>query len=63
MFSRLKKLRARVRYLVDRAFAREFAGQLLLLFVLGKTMGLRVEKDDERMGLDQSSHSETGYNY
>ena len=36
---------------------------LLLLFVLGKTMGLRVEKDDERMGLDQSSHSETGYNY
>lgn len=36
---------------------------LLLLFVLGKTMGLRVEKDDERMGLDQSAHSETGYNY
>ncbi|PLX96076.1 MAG: ammonia channel protein, partial [Desulfuromonas sp.] len=36
---------------------------LVLLFVLGKTMGLRVEKDDERMGLDQSSHSETGYNY
>jgi len=36
---------------------------LLLLFVLSKTMGLRVEKDDERMGLDQSSHSETGYNY
>jgi Amt family ammonium transporter len=35
---------------------------LVLLFVLGKTMGLRVEKDDERMGLDQSSHSETGYN-
>jgi Amt family ammonium transporter len=33
-----------------------------LLFVLGKTMGLRVEKDDERMGLDQSYHSETGYN-
>jgi len=36
---------------------------LALLFVLGKTMGLRVEKDDERMGLDQTSHSETGYNY
>jgi Amt family ammonium transporter len=36
---------------------------LLLLFVLGKTMGLRVEKDDERMGLDQSTHSESGYNY
>ncbi len=36
---------------------------LVLLFILGKTMGLRVEKDDERMGLDQSSHSESGYNY
>ncbi len=36
---------------------------LLLLFVLNKTMGLRVEKDDERKGLDQSAHSETGYNY
>jgi len=36
---------------------------LVLLLVLGKTMGLRVEKDDERMGLDQSAHSETGYNY
>ncbi len=35
---------------------------LALLFVLGKTMGLRVDKDEERMGLDQSSHSETGYN-
>ncbi len=34
-----------------------------LLFILGKTMGLRVEKDDERRGLDQSSHSESGYNY
>jgi len=40
MFSRLKKLRARVRYLVDRAFAREFAGQLLLLFVLVVTVTL-----------------------
>jgi Amt family ammonium transporter len=36
---------------------------LVLLFILGKTMGLRVEKDDERRGLDQSSHSESGYNY
>ncbi|MBW2503194.1 MAG: ammonium transporter [Deltaproteobacteria bacterium] len=36
---------------------------LILIFVLGKLMGLRVEKDDERMGLDQSAHSETGYNF
>ncbi|WP_020677403.1 ammonium transporter [Geopsychrobacter electrodiphilus] len=36
---------------------------LILVFILKKTMGLRVEKDDERMGLDQTAHSETGYNY
>lgn len=36
---------------------------MVLIFVLGKVMGLRVEKDDERMGLDQSAHSETGYNF
>ena len=34
MFRTLKELRARVRYLIDRAFAREFAGQLLLFMVL-----------------------------
>ena len=36
---------------------------MILIFVLGKIMGLRIEKDDERMGLDQSAHSETGYNF
>jgi len=36
---------------------------LILLLILKKTMGLRVEKDDERMGLDQTAHSESGYNY
>jgi Amt family ammonium transporter len=36
---------------------------LILLFILKQTMGLRVEKDDERMGLDQTAHSESGYNY
>ena len=36
---------------------------MVLIFILGKVMGLRVEKDDERMGLDQSAHSETGYNF
>ncbi len=34
---------------------------LVLLFVLRLTMGLRVEEDDERMGLDQAAHSETAY--
>jgi len=36
----LKELRARVRYLIDRAFAREFAGPLLLLLVLVVTVTL-----------------------
>jgi ammonium transporter, Amt family len=34
---------------------------LVLVFVLKATMGLRVEDDEERMGLDQAAHSETGY--
>lgn len=40
MLKILKELKARVRYLIDRAFAREFAGQLLLLFVLVVTVTL-----------------------
>jgi Amt family ammonium transporter len=34
----------------------------ILAFVLDKTIGLRVEKEDEIMGLDQTQHSESGYN-
>ncbi len=34
----------------------------LILLVLKATMGLRVTVDDERMGLDQVAHSESGYN-
>jgi len=34
---------------------------LLIIFVLKITLGLRVAPDDERMGLDQSAHSESGY--
>ena len=34
MLQTFRRLRARIRYLVDRAFAREAAGQLLLFFVL-----------------------------
>ena len=40
MLRTLKELKARLRYLIDRAFAREFAGQLLLLFVLVGTVTL-----------------------
>ncbi len=36
---------------------------LIIVYVLKVTMGLRVEADEERMGLDQVAHSETGYNF
>lgn len=35
----------------------------LILLVLKAVMGLRVEGDEERMGLDQTAHSESGYNF
>ncbi len=35
---------------------------LILAFILDKTIGLRVEKEDEIMGLDQTQHSESAYN-
>ena len=34
----------------------------IIAFILDKTVGLRVEKEDEIMGLDQTQHSESGYN-
>ncbi len=34
----------------------------VITFILDKTIGLRVEKEDEIMGLDQTQHSESGYN-
>jgi len=34
----------------------------LIAFILDKTIGLRVEKEDEIMGLDTTQHSESGYN-
>jgi hypothetical protein len=40
MFKTLTELRALVRYLIDRAFAREFAGQFLLFLVLVVTVTL-----------------------
>ncbi|WP_298036269.1 ammonium transporter [uncultured Desulfuromonas sp.] len=35
----------------------------VLLRILKATMGLRVEQEDEIIGLDQTAHSETGYNF
>ncbi|MEI6704003.1 MAG: ammonium transporter, partial [Deltaproteobacteria bacterium] len=39
-----------------------FIVTLIIAFVLDKTIGLRVDKEDEIMGLDQTQHSESGYN-
>lgn len=39
-----------------------FLVTLVIAFVLHKTMGLRVEKEDEIIGLDQTQHSESAYN-
>ncbi|BDV42031.1 ammonium transporter [Geotalea uraniireducens] len=44
------------------AAAYAFIVTLAISFVLDKTIGLRVEKEDEIMGLDQTQHSESAYN-
>jgi len=33
------------------------------LFLINKTVGLRANEDDERIGLDQTQHGETSYNF
>jgi Amt family ammonium transporter len=42
-------------------WALAIAGTLLLLFLVDKTMGLRVSAADEDQGLDLSQHGEEGY--
>jgi Amt family ammonium transporter len=44
------------------AGAYAFIVTTIIAFILDKTIGLRVEKEDEIMGLDQTQHSESGYN-
>ncbi len=44
------------------AGAYAFIVTFILAFILDKTIGLRVEKEDEIMGLDQTQHSESAYN-
>jgi ammonium transporter, Amt family len=44
------------------AGAYAFIVTLVIAFVLEKTIGLRVEKEDEIVGLDQTQHSESAYN-
>jgi Amt family ammonium transporter len=47
---------------VASAGAYAFIVTLIIAFILDKTIGLRVEKEEEIMGLDQTQHSESGYN-
>jgi Amt family ammonium transporter len=44
------------------AGAYAFIVTVVIAFIIDKTIGLRVEKEDEIMGLDNSQHSESGYN-
>jgi Amt family ammonium transporter len=44
------------------AGAYAFIVTLVLAFIIDKTVGLRVEKEDEIMGLDTTQHSESAYN-
>lgn len=44
------------------AAAYAFIITVIIAFILDKTIGLRVEKEDEIMGLDTTQHSESGYN-
>jgi Amt family ammonium transporter len=44
------------------AGAYAFVVTLIIAFVLKVTIGLRVEKEDEIIGLDQTQHSESAYN-
>lgn len=47
---------------VGAAGAYAFIVTLLIAFVLQKTIGLRVDREEEIMGLDQTQHSESAYN-
>ena len=45
------------------AWSLSIVGTLLILFVVDKTIGLRVSEEDEREGLDLSQHGEEGYDW
>jgi Amt family ammonium transporter len=47
---------------VAAAGAYAFIVTLVIAFILDKTIGLRVEKEEEIMGLDTTQHSESAYN-
>jgi Amt family ammonium transporter len=43
------------------AWGISIVGTLVLLFVVDKTIGLRLKPEDELEGLDLSQHGEEGY--
>jgi len=45
------------------AWSLSIVGTLLILFVVDKTIGLRVSEEAERIGLDLSQHGEEGYDW
>jgi len=45
------------------AWTLSIVGTLVILFVVDKAVGLRVNEEDERTGLDLSQHGEEGYDF
>jgi ammonium transporter, Amt family len=45
------------------AWSLSIVGTLIILFIVDKTIGLRVSEADEREGLDLSQHGEEGYDW
>jgi Amt family ammonium transporter len=45
------------------AWSISIVGTLALLFLVDKLVGLRVSLQDEQLGLDQTQHGESGYEY
>ena len=48
---------------VGLAWTISIVGTLIILFIVDKTIGLRVSAEDERIGLDLSQHGEEGYDW
>ena len=64
MTNLFKILRAATALLIAVAAAGAYAVivTLVISFILDKTIGLRVEKEDEIIGLDETQHAESAYN-
>jgi Amt family ammonium transporter len=45
------------------AWSLAIVGTLIILFIVDKTIGLRVSAEDEATGLDLSQHGEDGYDW